>query len=375
MRALLVIGAIVLLTVTGCSSDRILVNDAPPIDVHVVDPNPLPVSGTMTGTVTGTVAVSGLTDHDGDQAEFSPLGSQNVDEPFRLVGASFQSSNDTQFWTLANSGAASAATVNVIATLTSGTANSGYGQITSVRSGRFIFANPNKFRSLVRVPAVVVAANVRRWGAFTVSTVTPQDGFYFELSNAGVLNVVSAKGGTPTKVASGSFNGTVSTYTVDTNMHAYEIVYLVAKAQFYVDGVLIHTISPTTSVMANTLTLPVTATSVNDADGTTSGVLEFWQGTILRLGPAKSEAKSVHISSNTTTVLKIGAGSLHSIVLNNPTNNAITIYDNTSAAGTIIGIINPGASATPFDLQYNLPFFVGLCIVTAGSPDLTCIYE
>ncbi len=322
-----------------------------------------------------SVAISELRDQFGFYGSFTPLRDLKTIEPYRLVGSVFSTSNDPQFWTLSNSGTASAATINVIATLTSGTSNNGYGQITSVRSGRFVFANPNQFRCLARVTNTTVSGCSRRWGAFTVSTTTPQNGFYFELSGTGNLSVNCVAGGVITSVASGSFNGDINSYTMDTNVHAYEIIYLLANVYFYIDNVLVHTFTPTTSMISNTFTLPCTATSVNSGTGTTSGVIEVWALTILRLGKEQTESKYTHISTATTTVLKIGSGTLHSIIANNPTNNNITIYDNTAGSGTIIGIINPGSSAVPFQLSYNTPFFTGLTIVTAGSPDLTVTYE
>ena len=83
----------------------------------------------------------------------------------------------------------------------------------------------------------------------------------------------------------------------------------------------------------------------------------------------------VRISTATTTVLKYGPGSLHRLVVNNPTNNAITIYDNTAASGTVLAIIDPDTGATPFALQYECPFQNGLTIVTAGTPDVTVIFD
>ena len=334
------------------------------------DQQPVPVMG-FGGTINATMSDK----FSGNKAQISPMRDLKTIEPFRLVGTSFTTSNDTNFWTVSNSGAASGATVNVIATLTSGTGNSGYGQIQSVRSGRFIFANPNQFRCISRVTATTVALNTRRWGAFTVSGQTPQDGFYFELSAVGVLSVNMVKGGTPTSIESGLFNGDVGSIKMDTQKHSYEIIYFMEWADFYVDNVWIHRISPTTAPMTNTLLLPVGATSINSASGVTSGVLEVWSAMILRLGKENSEPKSIHLTTAATTTLKLGAGNLHRIVLNNAGGTLITIYDNTAGSGTVLAIINTPETASAISLDYFIPFAIGLTIVTTGTWDLTVIYE
>ena len=174
-----------------------------------------------------------LEDIFGFQSQFTPMRDLKMTEPYRVVGSSFGASIDVKFWTAINSGAASAAGVaNSIATITSGTANSGYGQITSSRPARFQFAHPLQYRAAIRITDTTVALNTRRWGAYSVSTVAPQDGVYFELSAAGVLSVVTMSATTPTAVSSGSFNGDVSSYELDTNMHRFEIVYFTAGVWF-----------------------------------------------------------------------------------------------------------------------------------------------
>lgn len=83
-----------------------------------------------------------------------------------------------------------------------------------------------------------------------------------------------------------------------------------------------------------------------------------------------------HISTATTTVCKVGEGFLKVVVINNPSNDIITVYDNHSATGEVIAIINPGLSTVvPFFVPYELHFTKGLTIVTAGAPDLTIIFE
>jgi|ERR1035437_228120 hypothetical protein len=82
--------------------------------------------------------------------------------------------------------------------------------------------------------------------------------------------------------------------------------------------------------------------------------------------------KFKNISGNATTTVKSGAGTLHTIMINNATTSGIAnIYDNTVGSGTLIatitlpsGGINPVPSCmSPLDLE----FVTGLTVVTTGS--------
>jgi hypothetical protein len=307
----------------------------------------------------------------------SPIGGAAVDEYTRLTGTMFGAVIDANQWTAANSGAGSAAGVaNGIATLSSGTANSGRGSIVTTNHGRFMFAHANMFRGAFRLQATTAALNTARVGAVDYTVPTVSNGFWFEFSPAGVLSVnAKAAGVAVSSIPSGSFNGEVTAYTLDTNIHAYEIVYFVMGAWFFIDGVLIHKFTPTTAVLTNDLDLHPFADTVNTAAGTTNRTVEFWSGSILRLGKATSVPYCRGITSATTTVCKIGSGRLHRIVVNDPTNNAITIYDNTAASGNIIATIDPGTITDPFALEYDCEFQLGLTVVTAGAANLTVVFD
>lgn len=87
---------------------------------------------------------------------------------------------------------------------------------------------------------------------------------------------------------------------------------------------------------------------------------------------------SSHITAAapTTTVVKTGQGVLHSITLNKPTATAvITVYDNTAASGTVIGIITIPANPQPATLVYDVTFNTGLTIKTeTAASDITVSY-
>lgn len=84
-----------------------------------------------------------------------------------------------------------------------------------------------------------------------------------------------------------------------------------------------------------------------------------------------------NITTNATTTVKSGAGTLHSIVVNTSgATDTITVYDSTTGSGTKIGTIN--SAATPgATLIYDVAFATGLTLVTAGTtpPDITVTYK
>ncbi len=174
------------------------------------------------------VGINSLKDQYGFSGQFDIARQLSVETPNELVGSAFISA-DANFWTLSNTGTGSGANIGSttagVATLTSGTANSGNGQIISVKTAQFIVGSPHRYLGFVRLTATAVANTTRSWGAFTVSAAaTPADGFYFSVNGTGVLSVNSIKGGSVTSVASGSFNGTISQFATDTNTHTYEII-------------------------------------------------------------------------------------------------------------------------------------------------------
>lgn len=85
---------------------------------------------------------------------------------------------------------------------------------------------------------------------------------------------------------------------------------------------------------------------------------------------------NITAAAPTTTVVKTGAGVLHTITFNKPVATAvITVYDNTSAATPAIGTITVPASPQPVTLTYDVNFSTGLTITTAtAASDITVSY-
>src|SRR5580698_4148931 len=84
----------------------------------------------------------------------------------------------------------------------------------------------------------------------------------------------------------------------------------------------------------------------------------------------------VHLAANGSTLAKTGSGILQALVINTPggSSNIVTIYDGTSAGGTVIGIY--GTTVAAARLPINLQFRIGLFIVvaTGTAADLTVTF-
>lgn len=302
-----------------------------------------------------------IKDQYGFAAENTPMDELRAVSPVRLAGATFVGTTiDPNFWTvtLANNGTAAQANNQMV--LGASTTNNGSSILQTVARARYTGGSSNRFRGQIAF-STATASNTRRWGMFDGT-----DGAYFELAGT-TLSACVIKTGSRTAVA------TLTKPTAG-DVTSYEIYITNSKVYFVMAGVLVATHSALTATWADTLNLPVRCDNINSGS-TTNCTLSIRVATIYRFGELETSPRYSHIASATTTILKYGAGILHNIILNNPTNNTITVYDNTSAAGSVIAIINPGSSATPFNLDYRCPFGTGLTIVTAGTPDLTIIYE
>lgn len=309
-----------------------------------------------------------LTDEYGWHAENTPMDELRVVTPTRLVGAIFVgTTTDTNFWTATLTNSATAYQTGGEMFIGSSTTTNGYAILQSTRVARYIGGNANRFRAQIQLSDEGLANNQRRWGAFDGT-----DGAYF-MSSGTVLYACTMKNGVETAVPCTSWNSDANCPT-KTNCNAYEIYWTNAKVYFVIGGILKHTASFPTATWSSTMNLPARCDNQNYGNATNC-TIRVRVMTIYRLGDYFTQPTSKHTTGAATTICKYGAGTLHRIVLNNPTNNAITVYDGVGAAGNVIAIINPGSSAVPVVLEYMAPFFTGLTVVTAGSPDLTIVYE
>jgi hypothetical protein len=169
---------------------------------------------------------------------------------------------------------------------------------------------------------------------------------------------------------------------MDTNAHAYEIVYFLGSAQFFIDNVLIHTfrpgdgVIPTGTMLSAVFTLPFTAHAIQTG-ANPSAVLNVWAGMILRLGRVEVAPLFKNLTA-TLAAAKTGPGTLRTVTFNSWTTGCtVTLYDNTTAAAPIIATIAPtngaGTSAVqqPFTLNYGIDFYTGLSVAISGTCNIT----
>ena len=88
---------------------------------------------------------------------------------------------------------------------------------------------------------------------------------------------------------------------------------------------------------------------------------------------------NITLAAPTTTVVKSGAGVLHTITVNKTTAlGVIQCFDNTAASGTVIATITQPAAvlATSISLIYDVAFATGLtCLTSTAAQDLTVSYR
>ena len=308
-----------------------------------------------------------------DQYNFVAAGTPNdelrVVSPVRLVGSTFAGTTvDTNFWTVSTTTSGTAVQANGEVVLGCGASATGAVIFQSNRKARYVGGSANRYRAQIQFGDNGVANNVKRWGLFDGT-----DGVYFMLSGTSCY-IATRRGGVETGVISTAWNGSTTLPTF-TNCSTYEIYINNRRVHFVISGVLVHTVDSIAQTWTATTTLPSRVDNTNVGSVTNSNVNVRVQ-TVYRLGEVETLPTYKTINSATTTICKRGAGNLHRIIFNTPTAASVSIWDSVGTTGTAsIGIIIPPSGAVPFDLDYHIPFQDGLTILTAGSPNLTVVYE
>jgi len=313
-------------------------------------------------------------------AQVSPMRCLSVFETTRLCGTPFHGiTKDVAFWDETGTTAGGAVTQSGGQVVLSTTiANGSRSYYTSKRQGRYVSGMSNKWRSVVRLPDIGSAANnnIRNWGCFTAV-----DGFMFQL-NAATFNIVVRKNGVADQViAKASWTGTyAAAFTLDTNVHTYEIQYTNTNAYFFIDDNLVHTVTSATSPNTETLTFPCALQNINTGAGPAVN-LNCRTSAISRLGKAVTRpiwkySKGAVLAA--AGLLKVGPGSLH-MVVNGNNKGTLALYDCiTTGALTnqiILFDLVQCVGSIPFGLE-GLDFYTGLIMVqTDGAAETTIIYE
>ena len=300
-------------------------------------------------------------------AKVDGLGNLKIVEQARLIGTAFSGTvKDTNFWTETVTGSGAVAQAGEITLTTGVTANSTAKYVT-VRKARKVTGAANQFRMVGRLTTDPQANNLRRAGAYDAN-----NGFFFQVDGT-TFGVGVRKGGADTIVNSGSFNGNMgASVTLTTTFGRFFIEYDHLSVKFFMNDVLLHTITATTTALTNTLDLNITMENNNSGGNTTDNAFELLFAAIVRLGKLETNTQCYYAGTNATTVLKYGAGQLIRITVTDNTGTLIA-YDNTAGSGNILGNID--ASKTTGTLEFDCPFNNGLTIVTAGTPKMTVVYE
>jgi len=303
----------------------------------------------------------------------SPTNTLNINESSRLVGTNFDgTTKDTNFWTESGSAGGTIVQTGEIKLLTNTTAN-GTAKYTSVRRARFVVGSALLFTGAFKFNDTITEANnVRRCGAYDAN-----NGYFFELDSSRFSVGTRKEDGTTTLVSTGDFNGNLgTTFTPSSNVYyKLDIEYTPLGAFYFVNGTLLH--QSVGGHLTRFLTLPITIENINNNDNTTAVTFDCLGVAITREGQLVTNPAYAHITAATTHLLKVGAGSLHRIIINDPLPQiTMTVYDNIAATGDIIAIIVLGAKATaPVPLEYGLPFSNGLTVVLDTLSDITIVYE
>lgn len=316
----------------------------------------------------------------GDEIGSTMIDQLMVASPIRLAGGVFNGSTpDSNFYEASSTTGGTATISGNILDMAVST-DSGASIIAETKSlARYIGSNMNSFRTITRFGDTGVANNVRQFGVTNGLTFT--DGFFFQLSGT-TFSVVARTGSSDTVVNSGSFNGSVTSWTVDTNFHTFEILYTNKSIEFYIDKVFIHKFTETTSALANTRHFKAFGRNANTGIGSVAH-LYSQVISISRWGSATTQAKTYLQQGTTAGVqLKVGPGALHLLNISGVVNNSVvTLYDGTSTSGRVIWTSGTMSNQTvPFgvalDTSGGTPFDDGLFLtITAANSNCFVKYE
>lgn len=306
------------------------------------------------------------------------IGEAVFQQPIVLVNGPFLGvALDPQFWTTTGStGTGATSVLNSVASMTTGATANSSALLQTTIIARAAPTHPNSLRTNVYTPDSGTANNVRRIG---VDDGTNGFGFVINGAGAGNVGIYTRKAGgaiSDTYVLNGNAGSSVN-WTA--GKHTLEIEYLTSAQYFFLDSVLIHTITPATSTTTANLNLPIRYTNTNINGSTTNVTLDIWTAAIRKLGNSVARPIYKHISGAGTTILKISPGTLYTLVIGKA-GGLVNVYDNGAGVATnpiaLIDLTGGQTTANTWNFgSLGVDFLNGLTVITTDSPDLTVVYE
>jgi len=229
--------------------------------------------------------------------------------------------------------------------------------------------------------SAAVIDNLRRVGAYT-----DDNGVFFQLDgetfSIGTRKYDGTTAGVDTLVSSGNFNGNLGDTFAPTADVYYKIAieYTPLGVWFYVNDKLLHKVSGGNH--SDTMTLPIKVENINDGIDTDT-TFKAIGAYISRLGELVTNPTSYYHADATLpggVQLKIGAGVVRGVILNNATNGAVIyLTDSTTGDTPVLWKTETGRIFDqPVALDFlGMPFSDGLRFyVDAGdTASATIIYE
>jgi len=322
---------------------------------------------------------SRLIDARGDDIFCTEANQLMVAESERLIGGVFNGTTpDANFYTTVLVANGTANIVNAELNLATTTDINSSAIINTLSKARCIGGNMNQYRERIRLSDTGKTNNVRRWGM--CETTALLNGVYFQLSGTTFSVVAKTNGLADIVVNSGSFNGTIASYALDTNYHLYTINYVNGLFKMYIDDVLIHEFKETTSIICGTRHLRVFSQNTNTGVGSVCNIYCRFM-TIVQFGSRKTQPRFYNqIGTTTGVLLKVGVGSLHQMNVSAIINNSVvTLRDGINATGPIIYTTGAMTAQTiPLVISFNdgINFETGLFLVISGAnSNAQVIYE
>ena len=324
-----------------------------------------------------------LRDEFGFHAHCTPNYELLTTDKFRLVGSIFNGSTfDTNFWTKGSLVNGTVAQTGSEVIVTSGPTAADYAGFYSVRRANWITGTSMQFRAQMRLEAAADVKLVRRWGvgyAATMTSTAITDGACFKLTGTALSICTYANNAVAANdVASASFSEGTYVAPTWTNNNTFEILYTLGKLYFMINGVIVHIHNASTTHWTyNTTSFHIFADASTLAGGSAAKTMTFRAMNICRIGAPYSAKQFFHGTTAADTILKYGGGLLHGVIFNNSKSGTLmSIYDNLSGTANTIAVIGDiSTTAAPTYVQFDLPFQVGLRIVTTGIWDYTLVYE